>query len=254
MRAGEAPAAAPREEAQGSGGANKEVRFEEAKAPEEAMPPGGGGGSKGEAPQGGGVAAKEGGGGVAAQEGAQEGKGGGVAAQEGAQEGKKGGGVAAQEGAQEGKGGERVVVWQPRKERVVVWQPRKERVVVWQPRNEPRKERVVVGQPKARVVVWQPRKERVVVGQPKARVVVWQPRKEREDKCLGTNGTIHGQAVTGTLQALGAIASKIGRSLPRPNGKGANGVATMVRRRRSGSHLIRSKGLESLFTFELWAG
>ena len=38
------------------------------------------------------------------------------------------------------------------------------------------------------------------------------------------------------------------------NGEEANGVATMVRRRRSGSHLIRSKGLESLFTFELWAG
>ena len=38
------------------------------------------------------------------------------------------------------------------------------------------------------------------------------------------------------------------------NGEEANGVATMVRRRRSGSHLIRSKGLESRFTFELWAG
>ena len=102
---------------------NKEVRFEEAKAPEEAMPPGGGGGSKGEAPQGGGVAAKEGGGGVAAQEGAQEGKGGGVAAQEGAQEG-------------------------------MVWQHRKERVVVWQHRKEPRKERVVPGTSPGRKGWW----------------------------------------------------------------------------------------------------
>ena len=54
----------------------------------------------------------------------------------------------------------------------------------------------------------------------KGRVVVWHARKEREDKCLETNGTIRGQAVTGTLGALGAIASTIGRSLPKPSGIG----------------------------------